>query len=269
MLISVRHLTRYRYDAPVSYAIQSVRLTPAASKGQRVVNWRVRVSGCERPLQFTDAFGNTVHVAAINTPHQELVIEAGGTIETQDCNGIVAGLSEAIPERVYLRVTAQTRPDAGILELARSADGKDRLEKLHALTAAVRSRVDYVPGATDAHTEAAEALADGRGVCQDHAHIFIAAARSLGVPARYVTGYLVMDAANTAHAHHAWAEAWVEGLGWVGFDVANRICPTDRYVRLAAGLDAGYAAPIIGSRRGGETEVLEVSVEVQRQSAQQ
>jgi transglutaminase-like putative cysteine protease len=269
MLISVRHLTRYSYDAPVSYAIQSVRLTPAAFAGQHVTDWRVSVSACERPLQFTDAFGNTVHVAAINTPHQALVIRAGGTVETEDRCGIVAGLADAIPQRVYLRVTAQTRPDTAICELARSVDRNDQLDRLHALAAAVRARVDYVPGATDAHTEAAAALADGRGVCQDHAHIFIAAARSLGVPARYVTGYLVTDTDNPSQAHHAWAEAWVEALGWVGFDVANRICPTERYVRLAAGLDAGYAAPVIGSRRGGEAEVLEVSVEVQRQSAQQ
>jgi transglutaminase-like putative cysteine protease len=269
MLISVRHLTRYSYDAPVSYAIQSVRLTPAAFAGQRVTDWRVSVSACERPLKFTDAFGNAVHLAAINTPHQALVIEAGGTVETEDSSGIVAGLADAIPPRVYLRVTARTRPDAGIRELARSVDRKDRLDRLHALAGAVRARVDYVPGTTSTHTEAAAALADGRGVCQDHAHIFIAAARSLGVPARYVTGYLVIEADNASQAHHAWAEAWVEALGWVGFDVANRICPTERYVRLAAGLDAGYAAPIVGSRRGGETEVLEVSVEVQRQSSQQ
>jgi transglutaminase-like putative cysteine protease len=133
----------------------------------------------------------------------------------------------------------------------------------------VRDRVEYVAGVTDAHTGAAEALADGKGVCQDHAHIFISAVRTLGIPARYVTGYLVLDAPSASEAHHAWAEAWVEGLGWVGFDVANRICPTERYVRLAAGLDAGYAAPIIGSRRGGSTEKLDVSVEVQQQSAQQ
>jgi transglutaminase-like putative cysteine protease len=106
-------------------------------------------------------------------------------------------------------------------------------------------------------------------VCQDHAHIFIAAARTLGIPARYVTGYLVLAGQATSEAHHAWAEAWVEALGWVAFDIANRICPTERYVRLAAGLDAGYAAPIVGSRRGGSTEELDVSVEVQQQSAQQ
>ena len=78
-----------------------------------------------------------------------------------------------------------------------------------------------------------------------------------------------MDDAQPADAHHAWAEAWIDPLGWVAFDIANRVCPTDRYVRLAAGLDAGYAAPIIGSRRGGASEKLEVSVAVQQQSAQQ
>jgi transglutaminase-like putative cysteine protease len=133
----------------------------------------------------------------------------------------------------------------------------------------VRDRVEYVPGATGAHTGAAEALGDGKGVCQDHAHIFISAARTLGIPARYVTGYLVLDDPGPAPAHHAWAEAYVEALGWVGFDVANRICPTERYVRLACGLDAGYTAPVVGSRRGGSGESLNVCVAVQQQSAQQ
>src|SRR5262245_52765291 len=143
------------------------------------------------------------------------------------------------------------------------------LETLHALTGAIRDRVDYVPGVTDAHTGAAEALADGKGVCQDHAHIFIAAARTLGIPARYITGYLLLGDDSPSEAHHAWAEACVDGLGWVGFDVANRICPTDRYVRLAVGLDAGGAAPVVGSRRGGQHELLDVSVGVREQNAQQ
>ena len=201
-------------------------------------------------------------------PHQQLVIEAGGVVETSDCNGVVAGLKHAIPPRVFLKETARTRPNAAIRELAQSAKGADMLARLHAL-AGVRDRVDYMPGTTDAHTGAAEALADGKGVCQDHAHIFIAAARTIGVPARYITGYLVVGEEGSADAHHAWAEAWVEGLGWVAFDVANRICLTERYVRLAAGLDAGYAAPITGLRKGGAEEKLDVAVEVQQQSAQQ
>ena len=269
MLISIRHISRYSYAEPVGYTIQSLRLTPASFAGQRVLDWRVHAVGAGMPLQFKDGFGNLVDLVAINASHAQLTIEAGGTVETSDRNGVVAGLAETMPRRVFLRETETTRPDAAIRALAAAARGPDPLSRLHDLVGAVRDRVEYVAGATDARTGAAEALAAGKGVCQDHAHIFIAAARTLGVPARYVTGYLVLDAPGTSEAHHAWAEAWVEGLGWVGFDVANGICPTERYVRLAAGLDAGYAAPVVGSRRGGSTERLDVSVEVQQQSAQQ
>jgi transglutaminase-like putative cysteine protease len=271
MLISVRHVTRYRYAEPVTYTIQSLRLTPASFTGQRVVDWRVRAAGAKPSLQFRDGFGNLVHVVTINARHDALEIEAAGTVETQDCNGVVAGLAKGAPPRVYLKETPQTRPDDAIRQLAQSINSKDALDRLHGLLGAVRDRVEYVPGVTDAHTGAAETLADGKGVCQDHAHIFIAAARALAIPARYVTGYLVIDGQRASEAHHAWAEAGVEGLGWVGFDVANRVCPTDGYVRLASGLDAAHAAPIVGSRRGGESETLDVTVTVeqQQQTAQQ
>jgi transglutaminase-like putative cysteine protease len=269
MLISIRHITRYKYAEPVSYTVQSLRLTPGSFDGQHVLGWQVRVANAGALLQFKDGFGNNVQLATINAPHRELLIEAGGSVQTADRNGIVAGFGNAAPPRVFLRETSQTRPDAAIRALAASIVGNDLLGRMHALLGAVRDRVEYVPGVTDAHTGAAEALADGKGVCQDHTHIFIAAARTLGVPARYVTGYLMLAEQSMSEAHHAWAEAWVEGLGWVGFDVANRICPTERYVRLAAGLDAGCAAPIVGSRRGGSAERLVVSVEVQQQSAQQ
>jgi transglutaminase-like putative cysteine protease len=270
MLISVRHITRYRYAEPVSYTIQSLRLTPESFEGQRVLDWRVLGGGARPALQFRDGSGNLVHLFTVHSRHQELVIEAAGTVETRDCNGVVAGLARGAPARVFLKETAQTRPDAAIRALAEAVAGKDTLDKLHALLGAVRQRVAYVPGVTDRYTSAGEALANGKGVCQDHAHIYIAAARTLGIPARYVTGYLALEDAKTAPAHHAWAEAWVESLGWVGFDVANGMCPTAGYVRLACGLDAGYAAPIVGSRRGGKSETLEVAVTVeQQQSAQQ
>jgi transglutaminase-like putative cysteine protease len=146
---------------------------------------------------------------------------------------------------------------------------RDPIDRMHVLMNAVRDKVDYAIGVTNAHTSAAEALSDGQGVCQDHAHIFISAARVMGVPARYVNGYFLTDTDEPSEAHHAWAEAYIEGLGWLGFDPANGICPTDHYVRLACGLDAGSAAPIRGTRRGGTDEVLDVLVEVQQQSVQQ
>lgn len=269
MLITVRHVTRYLYDEPANYAVQSLRLTPASFTGQRVIDWQVQVPGCGKPLRFKDGFGNQVDLVAVYTRHSDLLIEATGTVETTDCSGVVTGLAKSIPPRVFLKETDQTRPNSAIRDLALSISEKDPLDRLHALAGTVRDSVDYVKGITDAHTGAAEALADGKGVCQDHAHVFISAARTLGIPARYVTGYLVMEDPEPAEAHHAWAEAWIDPLGWIGFDVANRICPTDQYVRLAAGLDAAYAAPIIGSRRGGGAERLEVSVAVQQQSAQQ
>jgi transglutaminase-like putative cysteine protease len=270
VLLSVRHITRYVYAEPVSYAVQSLRLTPSSFTGHRVVAWQVRVPGAGPALQFKDGHGNLVHMVTIVAQHRSLTIEAEGMVETSDCNGVVDGLPTAPPPRVYLRQTSQTRFEPAIRELAQSVANQDALSHLHALSAAIRSAVEHVPGATDTHTTAADALAAGRGVCQDHAHIFIAAARAKGIPARYVTGYLLLEETGPRTAHHAWAEAWVEGLGWVGFDVANRICPTERYVRLATGLDAKGAAPITGSRRGGAEEALDVSVLVQQQqNAQQ
>jgi transglutaminase-like putative cysteine protease len=182
---------------------------------------------------------------------------------------VVGGLAEPVPAKVYLRVTSLTAPDAAILDLARAVSGHDTIASLHALMEAIRDEVEYKAGATLTETTAAEALAARTGVCQDHAHIFVASARVLGIPARYVTGYLLTDEAVPAAAHHAWAEAYVDGLGWVGFDVANMICPTDRYVRMAAALDAQYTSPIRGSRRGGDVELLEVEVRVQQENAQQ
>jgi transglutaminase-like putative cysteine protease len=137
------------------------------------------------------------------------------------------------------------------------------LDRLHAIMGEIQSRIAYEIGATDAHTTAAEALADGKGVCQDHAHAMLAVVRFLGIPGRYVTGYLVTNGDNPATASHAWAEALVPNLGWVGFDAANGKCPTADYVRVAAGLDAQGVVPVRGSRRGGETESMTVAVTVQ------
>lgn len=269
MLIEVRHSTVYSYETVARYAIQSLRLTPPDFDGQKVMSWSLTAPGLDQACQFRDSFGNWVHLASIAAPHDGITIEASGVIETTDRNGIVRGVPEVAPLRVFLRETATTAPDPAIRNLARAYQHRDRLDKLHGLMNAIRDAVKYEIGQTHEHTSAAEALADGKGVCQDHAHVFISAARVLGVPARYVNGYFLSGTLAPAEAHHAWAEAWVDGLGWVGFDPANGMCPTERYVRLACGLDAASAAPIRGTQRGGEKEALDVRVEVQQQSAQQ
>lgn len=273
MRIEIRHITTYTYETPAHYAIQSLRLTPPAFEGQEVLSWSIRAPGFDACASFRDGLGNLVHVSTTNALHDGMTIEATGIVETEDCCGIVRGLAEAAPRRVFLRETEKTAPDKAIRDLACSVtNGRiptDMLDCLHTLMRTVREAVRYEIGATHAHTSAAEALSQGRGVCQDHAHVFIAAARLIGIPARYVNGYFLSGTLAPSEAHHAWAEAWVDGLGWVGFDPANGMCPTERYVRLSCGFDAASAAPIRGTQRGGRNEALDVKVEVEQQGAQQ
>lgn len=273
MRIEIRHITTYTYETPARYAIQSLRLTPPTLEGQEVLSWSIRAPGFDGCVFFRDGLGNLVHLTTTNVLHDGMTIEATGIVETEDCCGIVRGLDEAAPRRVFLRQTEKTKPDKAIRDLAYSVtNGRiptDMLDCLHTLMRTVREAVRYEIGATHAHTSAAEALSQGRGVCQDHAHVFIAAARLIGIPARYVNGYFLSGTLAPSEAHHAWAEAWIDGLGWVGFDPANGMCPTERYVRLSCGFDAASAAPIRGTQRGGRNEALDVKVEVEQQGAQQ
>jgi transglutaminase-like putative cysteine protease len=269
MLLSVRHTTIYRYDSLARYAIESLRLTPPSFDGQQVLSWHVSAPGIETAARFRDGYGNIVHLAALRDEHDSITIEAAGLIETEDRIGVARGLPEPAPLRVYLRETPRTAPDDAIRALANSCKSGCTLDRLHRLMHTIRDAVTYEVGSTHSHTSAAESLADGKGVCQDYAHIFISGSRVLGIPARYVNGYFLSGTPEPSEAHHAWAEAWVEGLGWVGFDPANLMCPTERYIRLATGLDATTAAPIRGNRHGGQNERLDVIVEVQQQEAQQ
>lgn len=268
MRISIGHVSRYTYSEPTKYSILALRLTPPSFEGQRVVEWRVTAPGVDAVQPFRDGFGNMVHLVSCTEQHAESLVIAKGVVETDNCAGIVQGLTDSAPVGVYCRQTEKTAPNDAIVALARAA-AAGGIRGMHDLMHAVRDAVDYRAGATSSRTTAVDALAAGVGVCQDHAHVFISAARSLGIPARYVSGYLFVGEQEPAEANHAWAEVWLKNLGWVGFDPANRICPTDHYVRLAAGLDATFAAPIRGVRRGIAEEDLDVVVEVQQQSVQQ
>jgi transglutaminase-like putative cysteine protease len=246
-----------------------LRLTPAPYDGLEVIDWSIRATPAGHMLASQDGYGNAIHLLTITDPHRELEIVAGGIVSVEERHGVVRGLGEQVPLRVFLRPTRLTAASPAIEKLARLHSTGDPIPRLHGLMSDIRKHVDYIVGATSAHTTAGEAFASGRGVCQDHAHIFISAARLLRIPSRYVTGYLLDDAGGASVAHHAWAEAWVEGLGWIGFDPANQVCPTASYVRLACGLDANCAAPIRGSRRGGPHERLDVHVLVEQHGAQQ
>jgi transglutaminase-like putative cysteine protease len=271
MHLRVFHRTRYRYSAPVSYSIQTLRLTPVPYEGLTVLDWRIEVNGRSALPSLIDGLGNILHCHSIDGPHCDTTITAEGVVDTHSADGIVIGAPEPLPPVFFLRATPLTAADAAIVELAReAAAGKDPLETLHGLMHSARARLSYQPGHTDVETSAAVALQRGRGVCQDHAHLLIAAARAIGIPARYVSGYLWTGNDMQDHdASHAWTEAFVDGLGWIGFDASNGICPDETYIRVSVGLDYWAAAPVRGVRRGAAAEEMRVEVQVQHASADQ
>lgn len=262
MLLMVDHVTRYAYDRPVRGVVQSHRLTPSRFDGQKVLDWQITVTDGVAGGSFRDGAGDLVQGWTVPGPVSEIEVRVQGRVETRDLIGVLRGHRELVMPACYLHDTAATRADVAILalsDLARAA--ANPLSAAHTLADAVADAVAYRPGTTKAQTTAAEALAQGAGVCQDHAHVLIAAARCAEIPARYVSGYLLVTDVE-AEAAHAWAELHVTGLGWVGFDPANRCCPDDRYIRLGSGLDAQDAAPIRGVSRGKGTESLDVTVAV-------
>jgi transglutaminase-like putative cysteine protease len=272
MRIRISHETRYHYDSAPKGIIQTLRLTPRNHDGQYVIGWRIEVSEDCRLDPHEDAFGNIVHDFTVEGPLQDLRVVVEGEVETDSTHGIVRGAVERFPPSLYLRETALTRSDAAITEFARGSrpsPNSEPLEVLHNLMERVRSEVVYDTDPTHVGTTAAEAFALRRGVCQDLTHIFIAAARCLGMPARYIGGYFHrVDGVTQQEAGHAWAEAFVPELGWIAFDPANGICTTDAHVRVAAGLDYLGAAPVRGTRYGGGGEQLAVAVHVDQTARQ-
>jgi transglutaminase-like putative cysteine protease len=268
MRISVFHRTVYRFDRPARFVAQSHRLTPADSQGQRVEVWNISaVEGAQFGARCRDGAGDLLVTMTHQGPVEEIAIEVEGLVETRDMAGVLRGHAETISPLVYMRPTAATATNRALGDLCnRALAGRHdagELDRAHLLAAAVADAIEYAPGTTHAHTTAAEALEIGQGVCQDHAHAMIAVARAAGLPARYVTGYLFAQEEGGPHeASHAWAEIFVTGLGWVGFDAANRCCPDDRYIRLGSGRDSRDAAPIRGISGGLAEERMDVEVVV-------
>jgi transglutaminase-like putative cysteine protease len=264
MRLKISHTTEYRYDEPVAYALQRLRLTPLGGSTQKVIDWAITVDGAKVEAGYADQFGNRVELVSIEGGAHTIRITASGEVETMDKAGVLGPHTGFVPLWLYLRDTPLTKPGKLIRELARSLKGDSELAQIHTLMETIHETVAYLPGTTDAQTTAEEALEAKSGVCQDHAHIFIAAARVAKLPARYVSGYLLMEGQTEQVATHAWAEAHIPGLGWVGFDAANKICPDDRYVRVATGLCYQDCAPVSGMRIGPGThgENLTVSLTV-------
>jgi transglutaminase-like putative cysteine protease len=270
MRLAIRHATRYRFTEPVRHGLQRLRLTPKETQGQTIVAWSMEYEGAREELSYDDQNHNHVTLISVAEGAQEVVVTCGGTVDTEDRAGVIGHHAGHLPLWAFLGHTPLTRPGPRVRQLLAAVDRREGpLPTLHSLSAAIRERVIYETGYTDVDTTAEDACAAGFGVCQDHAQIFIAAARVLEIPARYVSGYLMMDDRIEQEATHAWAEAWVQGLGWVGFDISNGISPDPRYVRVATGRDYRDAAPVTGISFGAVTEELSVELAVEQQSAQQ
>jgi transglutaminase-like putative cysteine protease len=271
MRLKISHSTTYTYDPPPSGVIQVLRLTPGNHDGQYVADWHVDVSVDARLDMQHDAFGNVTHVFS-HGPLTDLTVNVSGLVETQDTGGVLKGTVERFPPSFFLRTTPLTEASAEMAGLARQlfeeASG-NTLDFLHALMMQVADHLNFDIAATHVATPASEAFKLKHGVCQDFAHVYSACARAAGVPTRFVSGHFYRtDGQPPKEGGHAWTEAFVPALGWVGFDPANGICTTDAHARVAIGLDYLGAAPVRGTYYGGGGETLSVSVRVDQAGRQ-
>lgn len=267
MRIHVSHATTYTYEAAPSYFLQLLRMTPRSNGGQMVRRWAIGISHDTRLLASRDSFGNVTHTFSLAQPPDTLTITAEGTVETTDTAGVMSETGERFTPQFFLRETPLTTPGPDITAFSRDiAKGKDNLEKLHSLNTGLHGHMKFDTTPTQVATIAQEAFHQSSGVCQDYSHIMIAAARSLGIPARYVSGYFQrIDGVVEQDASHAWVEAYSgDGLGWVGFDPTNGVSTSDQHIRIACGLDYQDAAPSRGTHHGGSEEVMTVSLRVEK-----
>jgi transglutaminase-like putative cysteine protease len=262
MRLRVDHQTHYEYETPVHYAIQRVYLTPRDEPGQRVLQWETR---SDHPITHQrDAYGNWVSMVVVSRPCSAVSICVSGEVDC-DASRAAGPWSEArgVPEpplELYLRPTGLTRSTAAMTDFARRTVERGDYAQLLQLAEQIESQLVYSPGTTGVFTSAEDAWQAGAGVCQDHAHVMIACCRALGVPARYVSGYLSGEA-RASEATHAWVDVFVDDR-WRGIDVTHACEPTDRWLRLAVGPDYDAVSPVRGMRQGGGRESMRIAVSV-------
>jgi transglutaminase-like putative cysteine protease len=265
MRLLVDHRTTYRFTAPQTRLVQLLRLTPADSHDQTVAAWRIDVD-CDATMRpGRDGFGNLTTMLYAAGPVIEIEIAVTGAVLTSHSDGVLHGVPEVLPPALFRRTTPATVAGPVLADWARgaAAGAADPIARLHRLNAALHARFEVARGRPEPGVTADEAFASPAASPRDMAQMFVAAARALGAPARYVSGYS-LDADDHRPAPHGWAEAHVEGLGWVGFDPCLGLSPEERHVRVAVALDAAGAAPVAGSRLGEGAETLDVDVTVAR-----
>ena len=280
MFYSIRHLTKFHYATPVSESVMETRMHPRSEAGQRCLTFHLAVSPRCRAFSYRDYLGNNIHHFDIPGQHSHLVIVAESLLEIQPAAELPAALTpeswveldHQVQQGDYwemLFASEFAQPTPALMELAQTFDVRrrdDPLTLLREINDRVYDWFEYVPKSTKVDSPIDEALHSRRGVCQDFAHIMIALVRNLRIPCRYVSGYLhrrTQDHNRSADdATHAWIEAFLPPLGWVGFDPTNRLLAGERHIRTAIGRDYADVPPTKGIFRGRTASELSVAVRV-------
>lgn len=262
MRLAIDHRTTYRFSAPQDRLVQMLRLTPEDTNDQTVAGWQLHVDCDARLRPGRDGFGNKVTMLYVEGPIERIEIAVSGQVLTNNADGVVHGTHEPLPPLLFLRSTPLTTGDAALWGFADDVAGRgDALDRLHRLNMAVHRRFAAEASRPVHGRTAAEAFALPTATGRDLAQMFVAGARHLGIPARYVSGYRP-DGAATRSTPHGWAEAHVAGLGWVTFDPCTGLSTDESYARVAVALDSAGAAPVAGSRLGEGEERMDVDLHV-------
>ena len=284
MLFTIRHQTHYRYTAPVRESVMELWVQPRQSETQRLLRFAIELDPPAQLFSYADAFRNAVYHFDVPQPHQSLTIVSTADVETSAPPPLPAKLDDQEWGRLqresasgewfeFLQPHGYTMPTArleGFLASHGMATpiGADPLTAMLALSTRLSEALDYEPGVTRADSPIDDALSAGRGVCQDFAHIMIAAARHWGIPARYVSGYLFTDRdagdRTDSDATHAWIEVMLPSLGWVGLDPTNNHFVGERHIVVAIGRDYGDVPPSRGVYKGETDSELTVAVSIRR-----
>jgi transglutaminase-like putative cysteine protease len=269
MRIRVSHEIIHRFAPPARTVNQILRLTPLSFDSQYVLRWRIDVDADGALRGTEDAHGNAVSSYSHHGLIERLVVRAAGEVETTDSAGVVRGAVERLPAEMYLRESPLAHVNGALRDFAAEATkgAADPLDSMHRLMSALNETISYHPDEKDAAGSPAEAFALTRGRARDFAHIFIACARWLGVPARFISGYRVGGEGAEQAGAHEWAEAHVSELGWVAFDATAPICPDDRYIRVAIGFDGQDGGMTRSAHSGGE-EKIETAIRVEQAGVQ-
>ena len=248
MKIKVKHQTIYYYDSVVPRLLQSVKLFPSKCKNQKIIAWSVRSDKGEIIKSYQDSLGHNVFNIFNKNFKGRQIISSEGIIETRNYSGLVKGLRETVHPFCFLRQTKLTKPCKKIIKLSKKIYHKKKkiIEFCHGLNLIVAESIKYVSGSTSIITTAQNAINQGKGVCQDFAHILISLARLNGIPARYINGFILEDLKSRKSYTHAWVEIFIEDLGWIGFDPSHKKCIDDKYIRVSCGQDFFDASTIKG-----------------------